>query len=386
MRDREKDDTKEGMSHILLTPGPTPLHPRTQEALGKTLLGHMDREVFALNRELKKGIRAMYGASEDSFAAVLAGTGSLGMEAGFANLLQEGEVVVVGHNGAFGERMAEMAERAGGQVRRVGAALGRALDAQELLEAAKDARVVALVHGETSTGVKNPVAEVAQELHGTEALLLVDAVTTAGMEPFYMREWGIDYAYTGSQKCLSAPPGLAPIVVSEQAMQKAKAKKRSWYCDFVGLSHYWEEESYHHTVPVNLHYALGAALEVAQEEGWAARAERVQKMGRAVAATLQPLGFSYFVEEEKERLPTVLALRVPEGLDEGEVRKALRERGISVAGGLGQTAGVIWRLGLMGESARPQPYRVLMKALEEWLGDGLLEQFEAALEAEGLED
>ncbi|MVN88697.1 aminotransferase class V-fold PLP-dependent enzyme [Deinococcus sp. HMF7620] len=370
--------------HTLLTPGPTPIHPAALRALTRPMLGHMDPEVFALNSEIQAGLRTMYGAAEGTFTALLAGTGSLGMEAGFANLVEPGDEVLVCTNGSFGARMAEMAGRYGAQVRLVTAPLGQPIDPADVAAQLDGVKMVAVVHGETSTGVLNPVPQIAELMRGSGALLTVDAVTTAGMEPFDMAGWGVDYAYTGAQKCLSAPPGLAPVAISERAFARFHARRTPtplWYCDFEGLRDYWDRHSYHHTVPVNLHYALHAALHAALDEGLLTRQARAAQIGQAVQAALAPLGFTPFVVNPAHRLPTVLALRLPTGFDDAGVRAALRTRHISVTGGLGPTAGQIWRLGLMGETARPAPYLTLLGALEELLGErGLTTRFLDALE------
>ncbi|WP_293911733.1 alanine--glyoxylate aminotransferase family protein [Deinococcus sp.] len=372
--------------HTLLTPGPTPIHPRAMKALTRPMLGHMDAEVFKVNEAIQRDLRQMYGTAPGAFTALLAGTGSLGMEAGFANLVESGDEVVVCANGSFGRRMAEMVTRYGGHVRLVTAPLGEAINPADLAEHLPGAAMVAVVHGETSTGVLNPVPAIAELVRSSGALLTVDAVTTAGMEPFQMAQWGVDYAYTGAQKCLSAPPGLAPIAISERAFARYAARRTPtplWYCDFGGLRDYWTDHTYHHTVPVNLHFAFEQALRAALEEGLEARQARVAAMGRAITAALTPHGFSHYVRSPEHRLPTVLALRLPEGLDDAGVRAELRRREISITGGLGPTAGLIWRLGLMGEAARPAPYRVLMSALEDILGfRGLGRAFEAALAQE----
>ncbi|GAA4021428.1 alanine--glyoxylate aminotransferase family protein [Deinococcus rubellus] len=371
--------------HTLLTPGPTPIHPRAMRALTRPMLGHMDPEVFALNRAVQADLREMYGTGPETFTALLAGTGSLGMEAGFANLVEKGDDVLVCANGSFGRRMAEMAARYGAKVRLVTAPLGEPINPADVADHLGSAQMVAVVHGETSTGVLNPLPEIAEIVRRSGALLTVDAVTTAGMEPFDMKGWGVDYAYTGAQKCLSAPPGLAPIAISERAFARYAARRHPtplWYCDFSGLRDYWIEHTYHHTVPVNLHFSFAEALRAALEEGLPERAARVRWMGRAITAALAPLGFSPYVERPEARLPTVLALRLPDHFDDAGVRAGLRQREISVTGGLGPTAGLIWRLGLMGEAARPAPYRILMVALEDMLdAPGLVRRFDAALES-----
>lgn len=352
---------------ILLTPGPTPLHPHVQRALGTEMRGHMDPQVFALNKDIQRGLRTVFGCDDTYFTALIAGTGSLGMEAGFANLVQAGDEVIVCVNGTFGARMAEMAQRYGAKVRLIEAELGQAIQPEQLAqELTPQTRLVALVHGETSTGVLNPLEGLATVLADHPALFMVDAVTTVGMQPFDMQGLGIDYAYTGSQKCLSAPPGVAPIAVSPRALEhfaNRANKAPSWYCDLGGLMDYWERQSYHHTVPVNLHYALHAALEVALQEGLSARAHRVRELGQALTKTLASLGFRHYVSDDEQRLPTVLTLRLPEQLDDVTVRRKLTEQNISVTGGLGPTAGQIWRLGLMGENAHAALYRHFIKAL-----------------------
>lgn len=376
------------LNHVLLTPGPTPIHPIAQRALNRSMLGHMDPEVFRLNGEIQADLRVMYGTEPEAFTALLAGTGSLGMEAGFANLVEPGDVVLVCANGSFGRRMAEMAARYGADVKLVTAQLGEAIRTEDVAAHIKGVDMVAMVHGETSTGVLNPVPEVAELVREEGCLFSVDAVTTAGMQPFHMAQWNIDYAYTGSQKCLSAPPGLAPVAVSERAFTRRSARRTPpplWYADLEGLRDYWVEHTYHHTVPVNLHYAFHAALHAAMDEGLETRHHRVEVMSRIIQATLEPLGFTPYVKRAQDRLPTVLALRLPDGFDDEGVRAELRRREISVTGGLGPTAGVIWRLGLMGESARIAPYARLMRELEDILGvDGLDERYLAAVAAEGL--
>lgn len=370
---------------VLLIPGPTPIEPHAAKALNLPMRGHMDPEVFALNTRIQSGLHRMYGADNSAFTCLLAGTGSLGMEAGFANLLEPADKVLVCANGSFGYRMAEMSQRLGARVTQVTAPIGQAIQLADV-KAALDRdqfKLVAVVHGETSTGVLNPAVEIAALAKTHGALATVDAVTTAGMMPYQMSDWGIDYAYTGSQKCLSAPPGVAPVAFSSVAIRAVEARRTRvplWYADLLGLQAYWNRHEYHHTIPVQLHYALEAALQSALDEGFEARAERARRLGQSVLQTLETLGFCAFVEQPAERLPTVLAVRLPQQIHDVPTRAALREKNVIVTGGLGETAGKIWRLGLMGESARPALYARFFEALEAVLSiRGVVDTFERSL-------
>jgi alanine-glyoxylate transaminase/serine-glyoxylate transaminase/serine-pyruvate transaminase len=382
---------------LLLTPGPTPIHPWAQAALGWPMRGHMDADVIAYNDAIVADLRRLYAAEEGAFAGLLAGSGSLGMEAGLANLAAPGDRVLVATNGVFGDRMVEMAGRIGADVHVHRVPIGEAVTAEGLRAAAQAVRpqVIALVHGETSTGVLNPLPELAEVVRESGALWSVDAVTTVAMLPFTMAAWGVDYAYTGSQKCLSAPPGLAPIAVSSRAMAHLEArssKVASWYADLLNVRRYWlsgpDGHRYHHTVPIHLHWATGEAIRAALDEGVAARSARARRIGVAATEALASVGFTPFVRNPADRLPTVLALTLPSELDDARLRGQLREQhSVSVAGGLGPTAGRIWRLGLMGEAARPEHYQRLMEVLERVLpahgvaAAGLAARFEAAWSA-----
>lgn len=361
---------------LLLTPGPTPIHPTALAALGRPARAHMDEDVFAYNDQVVGWLHELYRSRPDSFGALITGTGSLAMEAGFMNLLEEGERVLIVSNGTFGDRMVEMATRIRAEVAVARFEMGAPLDLTVVRTQAQRFRpkVIAIVHGETSSGVLNPVPEVGGIAAEVGALLVVDAVTTVGMLPFEMAEWGVDYAYTGSQKCLSAPPGLAPAVFSARAMEAVAARRTpvlSWYSDALGMRKYWRTgdsgRQYHHTVPVQLHWATGEAIRVALSEGVRARTRRAAEVGAAAERALALAGFVPLVPQAY-RLPTVLALTLPPGVDDLEVRTRLRrEYRMSVAGGLGELSGRIWRLGLMGENARPEHYRRLMEALAEIL-------------------
>jgi alanine-glyoxylate transaminase / serine-glyoxylate transaminase / serine-pyruvate transaminase len=373
------------LEQVLLTPGPTPIEPHAFKALSFPMRGHMDPEVFAVNARVQTNLKILYGTDDSAFTCLLAGTGSLGMEAGFVNLLEPTDKVLICANGSFGFRMAEMCERIGARVTVVKAPIGQAVRLEDVKAAleADSFKLVAVVHGETSTGVLNPAVEIAKLAKSYGCLVTVDAVTTAGMMPYQMNDWGIDYAYTGSQKCLSAPPGVAPVAFSSaaiKAVENRKSKVPLWYADLEGLQAYWNRQEYHHTVPVQLHYALDAALTAALSEGLEAREKRVHEVGAAALAALETIGFSAFVENAAERLPTVLAVRLPTSVQDVPVRSGLREHGVIVTGGLGETAGKIWRLGLMGESAKPAIYHRFFDALEKVLGvKGLISAFDAQL-------
>ena len=361
---------------LLLTPGPTPIHPRALAALSWPMRSHMDPDVFAYNDQIVADLERLYKTAPGAFTSLLSGTGSLGMEAGFANLLEPNDRALIVNNGVFGERMIEMAMRLGVEVIPVSFAPSSPVDVDKVREVAHQTspKLIAMVHGETSTGVINPVEEVPEIAVEVGALFSVDAVTTVGMMPFDMTAWGVDYAYTGSQKCLSAPPGLAPVAFSERAMNaiaKRKIPVTTWYNDALGMEAYWsvsgKGRKYHHTVPVQLHWATGEAISAALDEGIENRARRVKYVGEAALRALETAGFSAFIPESY-RLPTVLAVCLPEGLDDARVRQQLREEYfISVTGGLGATAGKIWRLGLMGENARPEHYLRLLEALADIL-------------------
>jgi alanine-glyoxylate transaminase / serine-glyoxylate transaminase / serine-pyruvate transaminase len=373
----------------LYTPGPTPIHPRAAAALSWPMRGHMDPDVFRHNDSIVADLRLLYGSAPDAFACLLSGTGTLGMEAGLANLLERGDRVLVASNGVFGDRMIEMARRLEADVHVVRAPEGAPIDPAEVRRLAHLRRpsLLAFVHGETSTGVLNPVADLAAVAQEVDALVSVDAVTTVGMAPFDMAGWGIDYAYTGSQKCLSAPPGLAPVACTQRALERIERRRTkvvTYYADLLGMRGYWRDDggprAYHHTVPIHLHWATGEATRAALEEGLAARAARAHHVGAAVLRALESVGFAAAVPSA-HRLPTVLAVRLPDGLDDAALRSTLRrEDHISVAGGLGRTAGLIWRLGLMGEGARADHYGRLMAALARHLrAPHLVHAFEEAV-------
>ena len=359
---------------VLLTPGPTPIHPRVQAALGREMRGHLDPETLATNRRIREYLNVLFDPGEGALLAAMPGSGSLGMEAGLTNLADEGDAVLLLVSGTFGERMVEIAHAYGFDYTVLRSEPGHPINpaAVEHELSKKVYKLVALVHGETSTGVINPAEDIAKLVAEHGALFMLDPVTTAAMMPLSMRKMQVDYAFTGSQKCLSAPPGLAPFALSQRGRQML-GQVRGWYSDLSRVAVYWEQEGYFCTSPVLLHFALEEALKLALEEGLENRHRRAVHMYNAVLNTLQTLGFSPYAAEGA-RLPTVLVVRPPQGINEADIRKGLYAKGVSVAGGIGPTAGQVLRLGLMGESARVEHYRTFFRALGEVMGKSGLER------------
>jgi alanine-glyoxylate transaminase/serine-glyoxylate transaminase/serine-pyruvate transaminase len=356
---------------LLLGPGPSNVPPRVLAALAQPLLGHLDPAFLALVDDAQARLRRLFG-TRNELTLPLSATGSAGMEACLANLLERGDEAVIGVAGVFGERMGEVAARCGARVARVETEPGTALDAAAMAAAIGRVRprVVAFVHAETSTGVLQPVEEIAAAAREAGAFVVLDCVTSLGGLPVELDAWGVDAAYSGTQKCLSCPPGLSPASFSDRALDHVRRRAtpvQSWYLDVTLLSGYFgRQRVYHHTAPISMIYALGEALRVVEEEGMAARAARHRAAAAALVEGLRPLGFEPLVDE-RIRLPMLTAVRVPAalaGAGEAALRRRLLERhGIEVGGGLGKLAGTIWRIGLMGENARPENVARLLEAL-----------------------
>ena len=356
---------------LLLGPGPSNLPARVRAALARPLVGHLDPSFLALADEVQERLRGLFG-TRNRFTLPISATGSAGMEACFANLLEPGDGIVVGVAGVFGERMCEVASRIGARVVRVETEPGTALDPDALAEAIARTRpaLVAFVHAETSTGVHQPVEAIARSAREAGALVVLDCVTSLAGLPVTVDAWGIDAAYAATQKCLSAPPGLSPVTFSERALERVRTRRRpvqSWYLDAGLLAAYFgSERVYHHTAPVSLVFALAEALRVVDEEGLEARFARHRAAGEQLVTALAPLGLVPLVAPER-RLPMLTSLRLPESiLRRGEAqlrRRLLDAHGIEVGGGLGKLAGRIWRVGLMGENARPERVEALRHAL-----------------------
>jgi alanine-glyoxylate transaminase/serine-glyoxylate transaminase/serine-pyruvate transaminase len=356
---------------LLLGPGPSNVNPRVLEAMRAPLLGHLDPAFLTIMDGVQERLRHLFGTS-NAVTLPLSATGSAGMEACLANLLERGDEIVVGVAGVFGERMCDVARRIGAKVIRVETEPGTALDPTEMADAIERTRpsVVAFVHAETSTGVLQPVEEISAAARRAGALLVLDCVTSLGGVPVSVDEWGIDACYSGTQKCLSCPPGLSPVTFSERAVTRVQEREtpvQSWFLDVSLLvGYYGSERVYHHTAPISAIYALAEGLAIIEEEGMEARAERHRRAAAALVASLAPLGFEPLVAEE-HRLPSLTTMRLPERiLQAGEAklrRRLLDEQGIEVGGGLGKLAGSIWRIGLMGENAREENVERLVAAL-----------------------
>jgi len=357
---------------ILMGPGPCNPYPEAMEALARPLLGHLDPEFLALLDETCEGLRTVFGTTNTRTLPV-SGTGSAGMEAAFVNTVSDGDVVVVGVNGLFGERMCDVAARCGAEVVRVDSPWGGPVDPAPVLEAARrhGAKVIAAVHAETSTGACSDIA--ALGAGKGDALLLMDCVTSVGGIPVEVDAWGVDVAYAGTQKCLGVPPGLSPLTVSDRALGRLVERPSSWYLDLNLLARYVNDSSgvgrvYHHTAPVAMVAALHAGLGALLDEGLAAAWERHAECGALLQEGLVDLGLELLVQAE-HRLPQLTTVRVPGGVDEAAVRRdLLGSYGIEIGAGAGQLAGQVWRIGCMGNTARRRNVFALLGALREVLG------------------
>ena len=358
---------------LLLGPGPSNPYPEAVAALTRPLLGHLDPEFLALLDETMERLRSVFRTT-NALTLPISGTGSAGMEACFVNLLEPGDTAIVGVNGVFGDRMAEVARRCGADVVRVEEAWGRAIDPQRLIDAQRehpDARLIAVVHAETSTGVENDIAPLAA-IADTDTLLVVDAVTSLAGIPVEVDGWRIDACYSGTQKCLGVPPGLAPLTFGERAVDRLRNRThapQSWYLDLGLIGAYvgGSTRRYHHTAPIVMIYSLHAGLGAVLDEGLEAVWERHRRVGARLHTELPALGFR-LAAEEGHQLPELTTAWLPEGADDAALRKALLETyGIEVGGGLGEFAGKAWRIGLMGHSARDRSVTALLGALRELL-------------------
>jgi len=353
---------------ILLGPGPSIADPRVLRAMAAPLVGHLDPEFLRLMNGVMEGLRLVF-ETQNQLTLPMSGTGSAGMETCLVNLLEPGDRAAICINGVFGQRMADIAERAGARVTRIEAPWGRAFDPATIKEALAKEKfdVVAIVHAETSTGVLQPLEEIGQIVREHGALFVVDAVTSLGGVRVGVDRHLIDACYSGTQKCLSCPPGLSPVTFGPQAMQKLQSRKtkvQSWYLDLTMIAQYWgAERVYHHTAPISMMYALAESLNIVLEEGLAAREERHRAISRLFVEGLAELGLEPFVPAEI-RAPMLVTVKVPDGVDEAAVRKFLLDRhNIEIGGGLGPLKGKIWRVGLMGSSCTENNVLLLLEGL-----------------------
>jgi alanine-glyoxylate transaminase/serine-glyoxylate transaminase/serine-pyruvate transaminase len=360
----------------LLGPGPSDIHPRVLAALARPTVGHLDPYYLRVMDELQGMLREVF-RTKNRMTMAISGTGSAGQEAAVLNLVEPGEKVLVCVNGVFGGRLADMAQRAGGKVTKIERPWGEVFTVGEVKEALarEKPKVVAIVMAETSTGAWQPVKEIAAAVRDAGAMLILDTVTALGGIPVEIDEWQVDAVYSGTQKCLSCPPGLAPVSFSDRAVEKIlkrREKVRSWYLDISLLANYWgSDRVYHHTAPINMTYALHEALRLVLEEGLEACFARHRKNHEALKAGLAAIGIGYATQAGHE-LPQLNAVQIPPGVDDLAIRKSLLERfGIEIGAGLGAFKGKVWRIGLMGYASRQANVLLLLAALEQLLAENV---------------
>lgn len=355
---------------LLMGPGPSAIYPSVYEALAAPTLGHLDTQFIGIMDTIKGQLRDLF-RTKNMLTLPMSGTGSAGMETCFVNLVEQGDRVLVLINGVFGKRMADVAQRLGAAVTAVEFEWGTEVRVDRVKEELEKASydIVAVVHAETSTGVLNPVAEIGKLVKPMGALYIVDTVTSLGGIEVSIDDWGIDAVYSGTQKCLSCPPGLSPASFSDRALEKIRGRSKkvpNWYLDLSLISSYWDgaKRSYHHTAPINMLYALHQSLTEILSEGLENAWARHRTNHEALIAGIEKLGLAMFVSPHA-RLPMLNAVAVPDGVDEERVRSILRnEHKIEIGAGLGPLAGQIWRVGLMGYTARPQNVQRFLSALE----------------------
>lgn len=358
---------------VLMGPGPSDVSARVLRALAAPTLGHLDPEYLKIMDETRQMLRQVFQTNNEMTMAI-SGTGSAGMEACVCNLIEPGDEMIVCVNGVFGGRMKDVASRYGAVVHEISAEWGRGIspdDVRAALTAHPKTKALGIVHAETSTGEHQPLEEIAKLVKDHGALFVVDAVTSLGGIDLPVDKLAIDACYSGTQKCLSCPPGLSPVTFSDRAVDtvmKRKSKVTSWYLDITMLKNYWgSDRVYHHTAPINMTYALREALQIVLEEGLGLRIARHEKNHRSLRAGLEKLGLNYIPEHS---LTTLNAVHVPEGIDDATVRRRLlQEYNIEIGAGLGPFKGKAWRFGLMGSSSTEQNVTLVLAALEHILSD-----------------
>lgn len=358
---------------LLMGPGPSCVHPSVYEALSRPTIGHLDPDFIAIMDEIKRMLCILL-KTKNKLTIPISGTGSAGMETCFVNLIEPGDDVLILSNGVFGKRMQDVAGRLGANVDALEFEWGTPVIAEDAEKkiAAKSYKIVAIVHAETSTGVLNPVAQVGALLKGSDTLYLADTVTSFGGIDISMDKWGIDVLYTGTQKCLSCPPGLSPVSFSNraaEAIKKRKSKVPNWYLDLTLLTQYWEGATrvYHHTAPVNMLYGLYQSLYLILEEGPEKVYARHKENHQVLAAGLEEMGIKMLVEAPY-RLPMLNSVLIPDEIDDAAVRKELLSKyNIEIGAGLGDLAGKIWRIGLMGHTARRENVNRFLSSISEFV-------------------
>jgi len=355
---------------MLMGPGPSDVNPRVLAAMARPTIGHLDGQFLAILNDIREMLQAVF-QTDNPLTLAVSGTGSAGMETCVVNLIEPGDKMLVCVTGVFGTRMVDVAGRAGAEVTAIEVPWGQVFTGEQVGEAIErdgPFKVVGIVHAETSTGAAQPIEPVSRVVHDAGALLLVDTVTSLGGMDVDVKAWGIDACYSGTQKCLSCPPGLAPVTFSpaaERVIADRGSKVQSWYLDMNMVRKYWgSERLYHHTAPINMNYALHEALRIVLDEPLPARWRRHAEQHKALKAALEAMGLRYLADPDHQ-LPMLNAVAAPDGVDEGAVRKRLlSEYDIEIGGGLGAFKGKAWRIGLMGESATPRHVRAVTEALK----------------------
>ena len=355
---------------ILLGPGPSTVHPRVLQAMTQPVVGHLDPKFFQIMDDVGDMLREVFHTS-NYMTVPISSTGTGGMETACTNILERGDTMIICRNGYFGHRLADIAERCGAETFTLDVPWGKPVDIQALadeLEKHTKVKAVGVVHAETSTGVLTPLPEISELVHRHNALLIVDAVTSLGGHDVQMDQWDLDVCYSATQKCLGAPPGLAPISFGPRAMEiinTRESKVQSFYFNLKDLQEYWSQtRAYHHTSPISMTYALRESLRMMMEEGIDNRITRHAKTAAALRAGLGALGIELLADSGYRLNPLTTAV-VPEGIDDATVRgKLLNDYNIEIGGGLGELRGKAWRIGLMGESARETNVFALLSALE----------------------
>jgi len=384
-------NTSDLKPRLLMGPGPSDVNPRVLAAMARPTVGHLDPQFLGILNDIRDMLKQVFQTRNEMTLAV-SGTGSAGMETCVVNLIEPGDKMLVCINGVFGARMKDVAERAGADVTAIQRPWGQVFSPEEVAAAIREKgpfKLVGIVHAETSTGAAQPIAPISKAAHAAGALLLVDTVTSLGGMEVDVDGWNVDACYSGTQKCLSCPPGLSPVTFSPAAVEvidKRKSKVQSWYLDMTMVRAYWgTERLYHHTAPINMNYALHEALKIVLEEGLRPRWQRHALHHRALKAGLTAMGIKYLADPGHQ-LPMLNAVAAPDGVEEGEVRKRLLDEfDIEIGAGLGEFKGKAWRIGLMGESATERHVTGVLSSLNTVLaGKGIVKEVVALPAARGV--